>query len=110
MIAGSRVISVDDHVQEPPDLWTERLPRDGWGDRVPHIAVQPDSNERWVIDGRVEDAMPVAECGALRDDRFGPGPRAWADVHAAAYDPQARLRAMDADGIDMSILYPTVAG
>jgi predicted TIM-barrel fold metal-dependent hydrolase len=31
-----QIISVDDHVIEPPDLWTSRLPR-RFGDRVPHV-------------------------------------------------------------------------
>ena len=31
-----RIISVDDHVVEPPDLWTERLPS-SYGDRIPHV-------------------------------------------------------------------------
>ena len=31
------VISVDDHIQEPPDLWTQRLSKNRWGDRIPHM-------------------------------------------------------------------------
>ncbi|MCY4037315.1 MAG: amidohydrolase, partial [bacterium] len=31
-----RIISVDDHVVEPPDLWTERLPRK-YHDRCPRV-------------------------------------------------------------------------
>ena len=31
------LISVDDHVQEPPDLWTSRLSKSRWGDRIPHL-------------------------------------------------------------------------
>ncbi len=30
-------ISVDEHVQEHPELWTKRLSRARWGDRIPHI-------------------------------------------------------------------------
>src|SRR6266516_3240241 len=47
------LISVDDHVQEPPDLWTRRLANGGWGNRVPHIEQADDGAERWVADGRV---------------------------------------------------------
>lgn len=32
------IISVDDHVVEPPTLWTDRLPS-RYGDRIPHIAM-----------------------------------------------------------------------
>jgi hypothetical protein len=27
------LISVDDHIQETPDLWTQRLSKNRWGDR-----------------------------------------------------------------------------
>ena len=37
-------------------------------------------------------------------------PQQWAEVPAVAYDAQERLRAMDADGVDYSVLYPIVAG
>ncbi len=30
-------ISVDDHVLEHPQVWTQRLSRAKWGDRIPHI-------------------------------------------------------------------------
>ncbi len=32
-----RIISVDDHVVEPPDLWTSRLPRK-YADRGPRVS------------------------------------------------------------------------
>jgi predicted TIM-barrel fold metal-dependent hydrolase len=37
-------------------------------------------------------------------------PQRWDDVPRPVYDPAERLRAMDADGVDISVLYPTVAG
>ncbi len=37
-------------------------------------------------------------------------PQRWEEVPKAAYVPAERLRAMDADGIAYSVLYPTVAG
>ncbi|MCH8199657.1 MAG: amidohydrolase, partial [Chloroflexi bacterium] len=45
------LISIDDHVQEPPDLWTSRLDAGRWGERIPHIERAADGTERWVADG-----------------------------------------------------------
>src|SRR5436853_4903990 len=45
------LISVDDHVQEHPEVWTQRLSRTQWGDRMPHLATQPDGTECWMVDG-----------------------------------------------------------
>lgn len=103
------LISVDDHVQEHPEVWTSRLARATWGDRIPHIAPQPDGTDRWTVDGRVLPLSGVAAAGALLPDRTHE-PQRWDDVPKAAYSPRDRLGAMDADGVDYSVLYPTVAG
>ena len=101
------LISVDDHVQEPPDLWTNRLSPSRFGERIPHLVQNADGVERWFVDGR--DQGPVAAAAALMPDR-NRAPRNWDEVPAAAYDPGERLKAMDAAGIDHSVLFPTVAG
>jgi predicted TIM-barrel fold metal-dependent hydrolase len=103
------LISVDDHVQEPPDLWTQRLSASKWGDRRPHVATRDDGTEYWVVDGQEVGLPGVAIAGAAMPDR-ALEPQKWADVPKLAYDPAERLRAMDADGVDYSVLYPTVAG
>ena len=103
------LISVDDHVQETPYLWTERLAKTKWRDRVPHIEQIKDGAERWVVDGQVLVDGRVARAGALMADR-NQDPTRWCDVPPAAFTPSERLKAMDAAGIDYSVLYPTVAG
>ena len=35
-------ISCDDHVQEHPEVWTKRMSKEKFGDRIPHIAKQAD--------------------------------------------------------------------
>src|SRR5581483_8654160 len=107
--SGRGFISVDDHVQEHPEVWTKRLSKDKWGDRIPQIKRQANGSERWVVDGRVLPLTGVASAGALMADRAR-DPQRWADVPKMAYDPRERLKAMDADGVDYSVLYPTVAG
>ncbi len=102
-------ISVDDHVQEHPEVWTSRLSRSKWGNRIPHVERQADGTDRWVVDGRALPLTGVAAAGALMADRAA-DPQRWEDVPKAAYVPQERLKAMDADGVDYSVLYPTVAG
>lgn len=102
------LISVDDHVQEPPDLWTKRLSREQWGDRIPRLERASDGAERWVADGQVLLEGP-GKAGALMTDR-NREPARWEEVPAAAYSPAERLKTLDAAGIDYSVLYPTVAG
>ena len=108
-MATQQFISVDEHVQEHPDLWTKRLSAAKWGERIPHVAKDADGNERWLIDGRPVAMDGVADCGAVMAPRTA-NPTRWADVPAMVYDARQRLQAMDAAGIDHAVLYPTVAG
>lgn len=103
------LISVDDHVQEPPNLWTQRLSKTHWGELVPHLERTADGSERWVVNHQVLLDGSAALAGALMADR-NHEPSRWQDVPTAAYVPSERLKAMDAAGIDYSVLYPTVAG
>jgi predicted TIM-barrel fold metal-dependent hydrolase len=103
------LISVDDHVLERPNLWTDRLSRGRWGDRIPHLERASDGVDRWVIDGRVSPDGRAFKVGALSGDR-NCEPFRWDEVPPAAYLPAERLKAMDADGIDCSVLYPNAAG
>jgi predicted TIM-barrel fold metal-dependent hydrolase len=103
------LISVDDHVLERPDVWTSRLSSDRWGERIPHLQAGHDGVETWMVDGQPLDLDGLAPVGALLPDRAQRVTR-WSEVPQAAYEPAARLQAMDADGIEASVLYPTVAG
>ncbi len=103
------LISVDDHVLEPPNLWTDRLSKGKWGSRIPHLDRASDGAERWVVDGRVLLDGHPAKAGALMADR-NQEPRRWDEVPQAAYVPSERLKAMDTSGVDYSVLYPSVSG
>ena len=61
-------ISVDDHIQEVPNLWTDRL-KEKFGDRVPHLETMKDGSEQWFMDGQVLLDGRAARAGALMADR-----------------------------------------
>ena len=88
------VISADDHVCEHPEVWTKRLSKQKWGERVPHVEAQAGGAQIWKIDGK-----PVSQ----PDTGF-------VDTTPAVYNAGERLKAMDKDGIDYSVLYPTMSG
>jgi predicted TIM-barrel fold metal-dependent hydrolase len=102
-------IAVDERFQERPEVWTKRLSRSKWGERIPHLDKTSSGVECWVADGRKLDLDGVADCGAVMPERTK-NPQRWAEVPASVYDPMERLSAMDAAGIDYAVLYPTVAG
>ena len=109
MSPESFFISVDEHVQETPEVWTKRLSHSKWGDRIPHIERYSGGIEGWLVDRHQLLLGGVADCGAVMPDRTM-NPQRWSDVPASVYDAKERLNAMDAAGIDYAVLYPTVAG
>ena len=108
-MAAIRIISAVDHVFEPADLWSRRLSRCKWGDRIPHIERASDGSDWWIVDGQKKPLANIAQVGALLDDR-AIAPDRWEQIPEAAYDPAERLRAMDRDGVEYAVLYPTLSG
>jgi uncharacterized protein len=102
-------ISADDHVQEHPRVWTDRLSKSKWGERIPHIKLQPDGTECWFVDGH---KAPFEWVASVADNTVDVShmPRRWEDVPSKSYVPAERLKAMDLDKVAYSVLYPTVAG
>lgn len=104
------IFSADDHILEHPEVWTSRLSKKTWGDRIPRVERDASTGaDTWVIDGQPFPLSQVAQIGALLPDRVAT-PAQWQDVPEAACTAQARLVAMDADGVTDSVLYPLVAG
>ena len=106
-MADYKFISADDHVFEPPDLWTTRV-EPKYRDRAPRITPMEDGSEFWVCDGVKGMSMAGGSQAGLRfedpsklnlSDKFE-------NVRPGGYIPEEHLKDMDADGIDVSLLYP----
>ena len=107
-MAEYRIISSDDHVFEPPDLWSSRT-EVRFKDRVPLIVRREDGGDWWACDG-----LPLmgAGVGAQAGRRFEePEKLSNADflenVRPGGYIPEEHVKDMEIDGLDVSILYPT---
>lgn len=106
----AKVISVDDHVVEPPTVWTERLPAK-YRDEGPHIVEVDGHRLAWQWEDRqyLMQLMGSPETRNFRSD--GTGEDFWArhydDMVPGAYEVNARVAAMDEDGIHAQLLFPT---
>jgi len=100
------VISVDDHIVEPPHTFEGRVPA-AMADRAPRVVEADDGSQAWVYDGvsmpnvgfNAVVGRPVAEWGfePVRFDQMRRG--AW-DIHARVAD-------MDLNGIYASLNFPS---
>jgi len=102
---GYQLISADSHVNEPPDLWRDRVPA-ALRDRAPRIE-RFDEGVAWVIEG-VRDPINFGmnACAGLAPEEMHGWVR-FEDIRAGGYEPAARLDEMDRDGVDAEVLYPT---
>ena len=109
MTATNRIISAVDRVIEPPDVWTRRLSKSKFGASVPHVERCADGRDAWIVDTQVFPLSDIGQVGALMSDRVNV-PTRWEAIPNAAFNPAARLKAMDDDGVDCAVLYPSLAG
>ena len=103
-----RVIDVDTHLTEPPDVWTARLPA-SMHDQVPHIE-RVDGNDVWMVSGERLGAPGYYSMAGWNGVMPQSVPKTYDDIDPSMYDAQARLRFLDEQGIHAQVLYPNVGG
>ena len=97
-MASYRVISADNHVFEPADLWTSRAELK-FKERTPHVE-RLEFGDFWFCDGR-------KVLGVEGGSTASPGPRV-EEVRLGGYIPEEHIKDLDTDGIDVDIIYPTI--
>jgi predicted TIM-barrel fold metal-dependent hydrolase len=105
MMLEKLVISADSHVNEPPDLWTSRLPV-ALRDRAPRID-HFDEGDAWVIEGALDPINFGSNCSAGLPPEERRAWITWDEVREGGYRPAARLVEQDTDGVAAEVLYPT---
>jgi predicted TIM-barrel fold metal-dependent hydrolase len=101
-----RIISVDDHVIEPPNLWVDRASRVD-RDRVPHV-VEQDSASIWEYED-VRIPIPGLFVQAGRPEaEIVPELMSYQKMRPAYFEPGARAVDMDTDGVLASLCFPTI--
>lgn len=105
------VIDADTHISEPPDLFTNRLPRK-WHDVAPKIVKNEETGfENWVIGPKQQTSTPVGHTAVAGwPEPFPAAPSGFSEIPQAAHDPHARLEYMDSLRIWAMALYPNVSG
>ena len=107
---GYRIISADSHVCEPSDLFTTRM-EPKYRDRAPKVVRQESGGDFW--EWGIKTKGPVAFFGTQAGRRFDEPERlSWDDtfdnVRPGGYIPEEHVKDMDADGIDMGIIYTSL--
>jgi len=101
------IASVDDHVVEPPTMFDQHL-------SVQHKAIKPyvEKDEKgadfWIFEGRRAGNIGLnAVVGRMREE-YGCEPISFDQMRKGAYDLDARIEDMNANGILSSLNFPSV--
>ena len=87
------LISVDDHVLEPPHLWVDRVAAKD-RDQAPHMEVD-DGLDDWVYDGKHFPSAGLSAVAGKSKEEFSPEPLPYSEMRPGCYDPVARIEDMD---------------
>jgi len=118
------IISVDDHILEPRDLWQNELPAK-WRDRGPRVsrerakldfkggqmsfqrgAVDGQWCDIWLFDDLVAPTGLLHAAGGLPPAEQSNVPAIYEDFRPGTYDQKARLADMDLNHVEAAINYP----
>ncbi|EIV91588.1 amidohydrolase family protein [Frankia sp. QA3] len=103
-----QIVSVDDHLVEHPKVWLDRLPAK-FGDRIPRIEEQ-DGKHVWVYDGVVFPTIGLNAVAGREPRDWGLDPMRFEEMIPGCYDPVARLKDMDLDGVHAALCFPSFPG
>ncbi|HZQ56982.1 MAG TPA: amidohydrolase family protein [Acidimicrobiales bacterium] len=105
------VIDADGHVCEPVDLWERNLPAT-MRERGPRVRLDANGIQQVLVEDHVGIPTGLAglgNAGMHKNQDFGNALRYPEDLHRGGWDARERVEVMDAEGIDMAVLYGGLA-
>jgi hypothetical protein len=111
LLPWMKLLSTDDHLIEHPRVWTDRLPKK-YQETSPRIVEQSRGEgttpaEVWVYEDRVYPYIGLNAVAGKDPAEFGTEPVRYSEMIPGCYDPKARLRDMDLDGVWGALNFPS---
>ena len=103
------LVSVDDHVVEPPDVFVGRVPKK-YEDLAPKLIVKDDGTEAWEYLGNLSQSVGLNAVVGRPPEDYGLEPAAFSDMRPGCYDVDERVRDMNANGVLGSLCFPSWPG
>ncbi len=100
------VISVDDHIVEPPDAFEGRLPA-ALAERAPRVVRRADGSEAWVFEGQELPNVGFNAVVGRPVTEYSFEPTRFDEMRRGAWDIRARIADMDLNGVYASVCFPS---
>lgn len=105
--AGPTIISVDDHLIEPPDLFEGRMPV-ALVDRAPRVVELGDGRQTWEYEGNFYPNVGLNAVIGRPKEEWSMEPARFEEMRPGCYDIHERVKDMDAGGIWASVCFPSL--
>jgi predicted TIM-barrel fold metal-dependent hydrolase len=104
------LVSIDDHMIEPPDMYRNHVPAK-WADDVPKVVRNDQGVDEWVFQGQsTTTPFGMAATVGWPREEWGFNPGAFSELRPGCFDVHERVRDMNANGVLASMNFPTMAG
>jgi predicted TIM-barrel fold metal-dependent hydrolase len=104
------LVSIDDHVIEPPDMFERHVP-ERWKAEAPRVEKDERGFDQWTFQG-IASSTPFGMCAVVSWPKaeWGWDPGTFGDIRPGCYDVHQRVRDMNVNGVLASMNFPTMAG
>lgn len=100
------LVSVDDHVVEPPNMFDGHLPA-RYKDVAPRVVRKDDGTDVWVYEGQELPNIGLNAVAGRPPEEFGIEPTSFDEMRPGCYDIHARIDDMNANGVLGSMCFPS---
>jgi len=100
------IVSVDDHLVEPPNMFEGRLPAK-FADRAPRVIENESGNEMWLFEGVEIPNFGLNAVAGRPQEEFGIEPTRFSEIRNGCFDVDARIADMNAGGVLASMCFPS---
>ena len=100
------LVSVDDHVVEPPNMFDNHLP-DKWKDLAPKSVKRADGTDVWVYEGSEIPNIGLNAVAGRPPEDYNVDPTRYEEIRAGCYDIGERVKDMNRNGVLGSMCFPS---
>ncbi len=100
------LVSVDDHVVEPPDMFDQHLPAK-YKDVAPRVVQTDSGDDVWFYEGQHLPNIGLNAVAGKPPEEYGIEPTSFGEMRSGCYDIHQRIADMDANGVLGSMCFPS---
>ncbi|MGZ4802361.1 MAG: amidohydrolase family protein [Acidimicrobiia bacterium] len=103
------IVSVDDHVVEPPDMFERHLPAK-YADVAPKLVHKDDGTDVWSFQGFEVPNIGLNAVAGRPKEEYGIDPTSFEEIRDGCFDVEKRILDMNANGVLGSLNFPSLPG